>query len=91
MHILENGVSNTWSKNMDLQGFDPMESTVNYIVAFCERHEFTEGTLDDSKEPNKEAKPKANSRNGSNDAKSRAKPFVEASKSNKKRSTSTDK
>jgi hypothetical protein len=91
MDILENGVPNTWSKNMVLQGFDPLENTASDFVAFCERHEFTEGTLDNSKDSNKEAKPKTNSKNSSNDAKSRAKPFAEANKSNKKRSTSTDK
>jgi hypothetical protein len=81
MDILQNGVPNTWSKNMVLQGFDPIESTVTDFVAFCERHEFSEGTLDNSMEPNKEAKPKANSKNGSNDAKSRVKPIAEANKS----------
>jgi hypothetical protein len=89
MDILENGVPNTWSKNMVLQGFDPMENTASDFVAFCERHEFTEGTLDNSKDSNKEAKPTAHSKNSSNDAKSRAKPSAEASK-NKKRSA-TDK
>jgi hypothetical protein len=82
MDILENGVPNTWSKNIVLQGFDPMESTVTDFVAFCERHEFTEGTLDNSKEPTKEAKAKVNlKKNCHNDAKSRAKSFAEANKS----------
>jgi hypothetical protein len=75
---------------MVLQGFDPMENTTSDFVAFCERHEFTEGSLDNSKDPKKEAKPKAHSKNSSNDAKSRAKPSAEANKF-KKRSASTDK
>jgi hypothetical protein len=87
MDIMDNGVPNTWSKNMVLQGFDHMEITVTDFVAFCERHEFTEGTLDNSKEPQKEAKPK----DSSHDAKSRAKPSAEAFKSNNKWSASTEK
>jgi hypothetical protein len=44
MDILENGVPNTWSKNMVLQGYNSLESTASDFVAFCEQHEFTEGT-----------------------------------------------
>jgi hypothetical protein len=91
MDILENGVPGTWSKNMVLQGFDPVESTITEFVAFCERHEYTEGTLDNSKPNHTEAKPKTTSKNGHNDAKSRAKPSAEAHNKNKKRSASTDK
>jgi hypothetical protein len=50
MDILKNGVQNTWSKNMVLQGFDPLESTASDFVAFCERHEYTEGTLENSED-----------------------------------------
>jgi hypothetical protein len=80
MDILENGVPNTWLKNMVLQGFHPMESSVTDFVAFCGRHELTEGTLDNSMEPNKETKPKANSKNSFKDVKSRAKPSEEETK-----------
>jgi hypothetical protein len=58
MDILENVFPNTSSINMVLQGFDPLESTASDFVALCEIHEFTEGTLDDSKDSTKEVKPK---------------------------------
>jgi hypothetical protein len=82
MDILENGVPNTWSQNMVLRGFDPLQSTARDFVAFCEQQYFTEGTLDNSKDSTKEAKPKSNLKNGSNHAKLRTKPFTEATKSN---------
>jgi hypothetical protein len=78
--ILEFGVPNSWQKNMVLQGFDPMIHAVTDFVEFCERHEFTEGSLDNSDD---KAKPKASSKNSSNDGKSRAKSSAEAP--NKKR------
>jgi hypothetical protein len=74
--ILEFAVPNSWQKSMVLQGFDPLIHTVSEFVSFCERHEFTEGTLDNSKE--KGAKPKTISKSGSNGAKWRAKSSVEA-------------
>jgi hypothetical protein len=48
--ILEFAVPNSWQKRMVLQGFDPLIHTVSEFVSFCERHEFTEGALDNSKE-----------------------------------------
>jgi hypothetical protein len=81
LDILEFAIPNTWQKSMVLQGFDPLIHTVSEFVSFCERHEFTEGTLDNSKE--KGAKPKANSKSGSNDAKWHAKSSVEAVKKRK--------
>jgi hypothetical protein len=82
MDILENGVPNTWSKNTGLQGFDLVESMVTEFVAFCEKHKFIKGTLDNSKVHHNEAKPKTNLNNSPNDAKSSAKPSAEAHKSN---------
>jgi hypothetical protein len=76
---------------MVLQGIIPMEHTTSYFVAFCDLHEFTEGTLDNSNDPKHEAKPKASLKNSSNDAQSQAKPSEEATKYNYKRSASTDK
>jgi hypothetical protein len=91
MDILEFGVPNSWQKNMVMQGFDPMIHTTAEFVCFCERHEFTEGTLDNSEDKNK-AKPKASSKSSSNDGKSRAKPSVEANPNNKnKRKAASDK
>jgi hypothetical protein len=69
--ILEFDVPNSWQKSMVLQSFDPLIHTVTEFISFCERHEFTEGTLDNSKE--KGVKPKTNLKSGSNDAKWRAK------------------
>ena len=81
MDILEFGVPNSWQKNMVMQGFDPVTSTTNEFVAFCERHEFTEGTLDNSDE--NKAKPKTSLKSSSNDGKSRAKSSTEANKKRK--------
>lgn len=74
--ILEFGVPNAWQKNMVLQGFDPMIHSITEFVAFCERHEFTEGTVDNS--DNHKAKPKTSSKSSSNDRKSWAKTSAEA-------------
>lgn len=91
MDILEFGVPNSWQKNMVMQGFDPMIHTTAEFVCFCERHEFTEGALDNSEDKNK-VKPKASLKSSSNDGKSRAKPSVEAISYNKnKRKATSDK
>lgn len=83
LDLMEFAVPNAWQKNMVLQGFDPVIHTPSEFVAFCERHEFTEGTLHNSNTNG--AKPKVSSKNGSTDGKSRAKPSAEAS-SNKRKS-----
>jgi hypothetical protein len=84
--ILEFGVPNSWQKNMVLQGFDPLSHTTSELVAFCERHEFTEGTLDNTED--KQVKPKTSLKSSSNDGKSRAKSSAEApQKSNKRKHT----
>jgi hypothetical protein len=70
---------------MVLQGFEPLNHTTSELVSFCERHEFAEGTLDNS--DGKEAKPKTDSKSGMNGGKSRAKSSAEAksnSNSNKR-------
>ena len=79
--ILEFAVPNSWQKSMVLQGFDPLIHTVSEFVSFCERHEYTEGTLDNTKETG--AKPKTSSKSGPTDAKWRAKSSVEAIKKHK--------
>jgi hypothetical protein len=87
LDILEFAVPNTWQKNMVLQGFDPLMHTSSDFVAFCERHEFTEGNLDNSNDK-KEAKPKTSLKSSYNDEKSRAKSSAEAkSKTNKRKTT----
>jgi hypothetical protein len=50
LDLLEFAVPNAWQKNMVLQGFDPVIHTPSEFVAFCERHEFTEGNLNNSEE-----------------------------------------
>lgn len=53
--IIEFGIPHSWQKHMVLQGFDPLENTLAELVAFCERHEFTEGNLENNdKARNKE-------------------------------------
>jgi hypothetical protein len=81
LDLLEFGVPNSWQKNMVLQGFEPLNHTASEFVAFCERHEFTEGSLDNSEK--NVAKPKPSPKGG-DDRKSGAKSSVEAH-SNKKR------
>jgi hypothetical protein len=76
LDILEFAIPNT---------FDPLIHTVSEFVSICERDEFTEGTLDNSKE--KGARPKTNFKSGSNDAKWNAKSSVEAVR--KRKSTET--
>lgn len=56
--IIEFGIPSSWQKNMVLQGFDPMESTLADLVAFCERHEFTESNLDKNDNDNTKNKGK---------------------------------
>jgi hypothetical protein len=50
LYRLEFAVPNTWQKYMVLQGFDPVIHTPSEFVAFCERHEFTEGNLNNSED-----------------------------------------
>jgi hypothetical protein len=78
MDILENGVPNAWSKNMVLHDFDPMEKTSSDCLTFCKHHKFSEGKLDNSKDQNKEAKPKAHRNISCNDAKLRTRASTEA-------------
>jgi hypothetical protein len=59
--IIEFGIPNSWQRNMVLQGFDPMDSTLADLVAFCKRHEFTESNLDKNDNNN-------NSKNKSNNS-----------------------
>ena len=54
--IIEFGIPHSWQKHMVLQGFDPIEGTQADLVAFCERHEFTESNLE--KNENNSAKNK---------------------------------
>jgi hypothetical protein len=84
LDILEFAIPNGWQKNMVLQGFDPVIHTPSEFVAFCERHEFTEGSLNNSEDKKNGVKPKASLKNGHNDGKSRAKSSAEAPKSNKR-------
>jgi hypothetical protein len=82
--ILEFAIPNSWQKNMVLQGFEPLDHTTAEFVSFCERNEFTEGTLDNSDSHG--AKGKANSKNSPNDGKPRSKSSSEVtSKSNLKK------
>jgi hypothetical protein len=74
--ILENSVPSTRSKQMVLKGFGPMEHSASDFVAFYERHNYTEGTWENSKVPKKEAKPKGSLKNTFNNAKMRGKTFV---------------
>jgi hypothetical protein len=78
--ILEFGVPNSWQKNMVLQGFDPLIHTPSEFVAFCERHEFTEGNLDNSE--NKKVNPKTSSRSSGNNGISRVKTSVGGNNNN---------
>jgi hypothetical protein len=83
--ILEFGVPNSWQRNMVMHGFDPMNHTPTEFVEFCERHEFTETTEETGK------KSKTASKNGHNDATSRAKTSEGAPKSNKRKHDSEEK
>jgi hypothetical protein len=76
VYIFEFAVPNSWQKRMVLQGFDPLIYIVSEFVSCCERHEFTEGTLDNSNENG--VKPKNSLKSGSNVAKWCAKSSVEA-------------
>jgi hypothetical protein len=60
---LEFAVQHAWQKNMDLQGFDPVIHTPSEFVSFCERHESTEGNLNNS-EVKKGMKSKTSLKNG---------------------------
>ena len=42
LDILEFSIPATWQKAMVLQGFNPIESTIESFIKFCERLEFTE-------------------------------------------------
>lgn len=42
MDLLNGGIPKSWSTQMILQGFDPIEHTTNEFVEFCERLETTE-------------------------------------------------
>jgi hypothetical protein len=79
--LLELAVPTAWQKNMVLQGFDPVIHAPSEFVAFFERHEFTEGNLNNS-EDKKGTKSKTSSKNGSNDVKSCVKSSAEVSNSN---------
>jgi hypothetical protein len=50
LDLLEFAFPNAWQKNMVRQGFDPVIHTPSEFVAFCERHYFTEGNLNNSEE-----------------------------------------
>ena len=84
LDILEFGVPNSWQKNMVLQGFEPLNHTPSEFVAFCERHEFTEGSLDNSEQ--NVAKPKPSPKGG-DDRKSGAKSSAEAHSNKKRKNT----
>jgi hypothetical protein len=82
--ILEFGVPKNWQKNMVLQGFEPMIHTPTEIVEFCERHEFTEGQVDNTKG----ASPKHAGKHATS-AKSHVKPSAEVQ--NKRKHSSVEK
>jgi hypothetical protein len=78
--ILEFSVPKAWQENMIIQGFEPALHTLNEVVEFCERHEFTEGQRGHFSDG---ATPQPGRQSGNTGAKSRAKSSAEAS--NKKR------
>jgi hypothetical protein len=64
-----------------------MEHTASEFIAFCERHKFTEGTVENSADQSNKAKPKASLKKSSYNKKLSANPSVDAL-SNKNMSSS---
>ena len=72
LEILEFAVPATWQKAMVLQGFDPLEHTVEEFVEFCERLEFSEDLDETVKGTKSQSDPKDGKSTGYSRAKSSA-------------------
>jgi len=58
--VIQNGIPRSWMREMDKQGFDPIEKTLAEVVDFCERMENAEGDFEPARNGGKTNKSKDN-------------------------------
>jgi len=56
--VIQNGIPRSWMREMDKQGFDPIEKTLAEVVDFCERMENAEGDFEPARNGGKTNKSK---------------------------------